>query len=167
MLCLASILVPVWSNANPLNQSQITLDELVKLIPRWEVPRNSPVTVVGDGGRALGHYQIHSIMVRDYNRITGKDVPHVVAFDPNFSEHIAKTVLAHYYRVISSKGHRPTVTHMLYIWNGGGSAWTRVHNPRPDSKQLKLERYAKRALTIINQYTNEQTKRKSPQGTQI
>jgi hypothetical protein len=78
---------------------------------------------VGDGGLAYGLYQIHQVMVDDYNRITGQNVAHEVAFDPNFSNHIAYTVLAHYKAHIERLGKQVTVDHLLFIWNGGGGAW--------------------------------------------
>jgi len=159
-LCLASTLVPQWLNANTL-----TLDEFVSLIPRWEAYSNSPNTVIGDGGSAYGLYQIHNTMVQDYNRITGRKVAHVVAFDPVFSAHIAKTVLAHYTKAIKRKGITPTVDHWLFIWNGGGGAWVRVHNPQQDSKQRNLELYRTRARTIILEYINEKKRRQSPKRT--
>lgn len=158
-LCLASTLVPQWSNANP-----ISLNEFVNLIPYWETSHNSPSTIVGDAGLAYGRFQIHETMVRDYNRITGRKVAHVVAFDPVFSKHIAKTVLEYYSEIIRRRGIVPTTDHWLYIWNGGGGAWTRVSNPRSDNKQRNLERYKRRADKIINQYINEKKRRKSPKG---
>ena len=161
LLCLASTLAPQW-----LNAKQLTLDEFVQLIPKWEAPEGSHFTITGDEGHAYGLYQITEIMVEDYNRITGNQVNHVVAFDPIFSARIAKTVLAHYSRQILDAGYKPNPRHWLYIWNGGGGAWQRVHNPVNDQKQINLERYAKRARIHIKQY-NEEKRRQSPQGTQI
>lgn len=161
LLCLASTLAPQW-----LNAKQLTLDEFVQLIPKWETPEGSHVTITGDEGHAYGLYQITDIMVEDYNRITGNQVAHVVAFDPIFSARIAKTVLAHYSRQILEAGYEPNPRHWLYIWNGGGGAWQRVHNPVNDQKQRNLERYTTRARIHIKQY-NEEKRRQSPQGTQI
>lgn len=158
-LCLVSILAPQWSNANP-----ITINEFVNLIPRWETPHNAHNTIIGDGGRAYGRYQLHSTMVQDYNRITGRQVAHVVAFDPDFSKHIAKTILEYYSGVISRHGIVPTTDHWLFIWNGGGGAWKRVSNPINDNKQINLERYKRRAYPIINKYINEKKRRQSPKG---
>lgn len=152
-------MVPQWSNANP-----ISLNEFVNLIPRWESPSAPHPTIIGDGGLAYGRYQIHHTMVRDYNRITGRKVAHVVAFDPEFSRHIAKTVLEYYSEVIRRQGIVPTVDHWLFIWNGGGGAWVRVQEPINDNKQRNLERYKRRAHKIINQYINEKKRRKSPKG---
>lgn len=117
---------------------------------------------------AYGHYQIHKIMVDDYNRITGNNVEHSAAFDPNFSFVIAFKVLEHYTEHIKRLGEEVTVSHLLYIWNGGGGAWTRVHNPQDDNKQKNLIRYRNRAIPIIIEYINGKEKRRKPtEGTQV
>lgn len=158
LLCLAFTLVPQWSDAN----YKLTLHEFVSLIPNWEVPVNSHPTIVGDGGLAYGYFQIHAVMVQDYNRITGSNVSHEVAFDPEFSWKIAYTVLLHYSKHIHSLGYEVKIDHWLFIWNGGGGAWKRVEYPRNDQKQINLNNYRSRAYPIINQYINEQTKRRKP-----
>jgi hypothetical protein len=160
LLCLAFTLAPLWLNAN--TQKKISLYEFVSLIPLWEVPLNSHPTIVGDGGHGYGLYQIHKIMVEDYNRITGSKVEHTVAFDPNFSFLIAFKVLSHYSKYIRSCGEEVTVNHLLFIWNGGGGAWTRVNNPIDDQKQKNLLRYKSRALPIIKNYINGKEKRRQP-----
>lgn len=147
MLCLVSTLAPASLNANTL-----TLDEFVELVPLWETPKGSHHTIIGDGGYAYGLYQITQSMVDDFNRISGEKVSHVVAFDPVFSQRLCKTVLEHYSRKILAEGYEPSPLHWLYIWNGGGGAWRRVHHPINDQKQLNLERYATRAYEYINQY---------------
>ena len=88
-------------------------------------------------------------MVKDYNRIAGKALVHTDCFDPTISKEIAYTVLSHYSAYIERQGIEPTVKHWLFIWNGGGGAWRRVHNPINDNKQLRLEAYAKRAMTFL------------------
>lgn len=145
-------------------EGSITLKDFVKLIPEWEVYADSPYNVVGDDGAAYGHYQIHKVMVDDYNRITGSTAVHTDAFDPVVSERIAYAVLSHYAKHIQSTGVTPTADHMLFIWNGGGGAWKRVESPRNDQKQINLNTYKSRATPIINKYLNEKKRRQSPQG---
>jgi hypothetical protein len=130
----------------------ITLREFVRLIPYWEVPANSPITIVGDNGAAYGHYQIHAVMVEDYNRITGSKAAHTDAFDPVFSENLAYAILSHYSKHMSAQGIAPTTDHLLYIWNGGGGAWQRVENPQDDQKQVNLKKYRRKANPIILRY---------------
>jgi hypothetical protein len=151
-------LVPQWSNANPT----ITLHEFVSLIPSWEVPRGSNPRIVGDGGMAYGLFQIHQIMVEDYNRITGDTKTHQDAFDPEISRHIAYTVLSHYKAHIERLNKPVTTDHLLFIWNGGGGAWKRVENPINDKKQFNLNTYRSRATPIINNYINAKEKRRKP-----
>lgn len=51
---------------------QITLDDLLDAIRTVETGGEAdPDNCYGDGGRALGAYQIHEIYVRDANRILG------------------------------------------------------------------------------------------------
>lgn len=141
------------------NANGITLDEFVEMVPLWETSESSHHTIVGDGGHAYGLYQITESMVEDFNRITNSKVNHVVAFDPVFSARICKTVLEHYSRAILRAGYKPTLKHWLFIWNGGGGAWRRVHHPIQDQKQVNLERYAHRATTIINQHYEQKKRR--------
>lgn len=130
-------------------KQSIALTDFVSLIPQWEVPSNSSPYIVGDNGAAYGHYQIHEVMVDDYNRITGSKASHRDAFDPETSERMARAVLSHYAQYIHSTGIPPTVDHMLFIWNGGGGAWRRVERPLADQKQTNLNRYRAKALPVI------------------
>jgi hypothetical protein len=123
---------------------------------------------MGDGGLAYGLFQIHQVMVDDYNRITGQNMAHEAAFDPKFSHHLAYTVLSHYKTHIERLGKQVTTDHLLFIWNGGGGAWIRVHHPKNDQKQKNLIRYKNRATPIIIKYINEQAKRRKPkEGAQV
>lgn len=159
-LLLLPLLLVSCCQASP----SITLEDFVKLIPKWEVYPDSPHDVVGDNGAAYGHYQIHKVMVDDYNRITGSKASHTDVFDPAFGQRVAYAVLRHYAKHIQSTGVTPTADHMLFIWNGGGGAWKRVENPINDKKQFNLNTYKRRATPIINNYLNEKKRRQSPQG---
>ena len=148
----------------PSTDNSITLKDFVSLIPKWEVYPDSPYNVVGDNGAAFGLYQIHKVMVDDYNRITGSELIHEDALDPITAEHIAYTILSHYAKHIQSTGVKPTVDHLLFIWNGGGDAWRRVESPRNDQKQINLNTYRSRATPIITKYINEKKRCQSPKG---
>ena len=151
LLCLAFISVPLWLNADT-QKHKLLLNEFVSLIPLWEVPLNSPSNIIGDEGLGYGHYQIHQIMVDDYNRITGQDLLHEDVFDTRVGWAVAHTVLAHYSKHIHSLGQEVKVDHWLFIWNGGGAAWKRVDSPIDDQKQKNLERYRARARIFIHEY---------------
>jgi len=136
--------------AHPLKANEnLSISQFVSKIPLWEVYPNSKPNVIGDGGKAFGYYQITSIMVKDFNRISGEKLSHEDCFDPTISKEIAYTVLSHYSAYIKKQGIEPTVKHWLFIWNGGGGAWRRVEAPRKDYKQQHLEAYAKRAMTFL------------------
>ena len=136
--------------AHPLKANEnLSISQFVSKIPLWEVYPNSKPNVIGDGGKAFGYYQITSIMVKDFNRISGEKLSHEDCFDPTISKEIAYTVLSHYSAYIKKQGIEPTVKHWLFIWNGGGGAWRRVHYPISDSKQLRLEAYAQRAMPFL------------------
>lgn len=163
MLCLVFISVPLWSSVRCEPKTPtITLNDFVALIPHWEVNNIHNSSIVGDNGRAFGLYQIHDIMVQDYNRITGSQAVHEDAFNTEFSRELAYKVLFHYKTHIESLGVEVTIDHLLFIWNGGGGAWKRVQTPIDDQKQRNLIRYKNRATPIIVDYINEQKKRRKP-----
>ena len=134
-------LVALWSN-----DKEKIINEVVEIIPKIEVPVGSPPTIRGDNGKAYGLYQIHLIMAMDYARISGKTINLEAVFIPEVAEEVCRTVLSHYARHIESQGYTVTYKHLLFIWNGGGGAWRRVHNPINDPKQRNLLRYYERAL---------------------
>lgn len=151
MKIILLFLIPfIGIQANEL--SKLTLNELVHLIPLWEVPPNAPLNIEGDNGKAYGHYQITPIMVADFNRISGKAYRHEDCFDITKSREIATVVLTHYANHIVSQGYTLRVSHLLFIWNGGGGAWRRVNCPVDDIKQQRLERYYDKAMVFINKF---------------
>ena len=141
----------------PANDEPLTIEEFTALIPEWEVAKTDPDNVVGDNGRAYGRYQIHKVMVDDYNRISGKTAKHSDAFDPEFSQELAKVVLTHYAKHIQSKGITLNSDHLLYIWNGGGGAWKRVENPIDDQKQRNLKVYSTKATVVLRSFRSNKT----------
>lgn len=100
---------------------------------------------------ANGCLQIRPIMLADYVRITGDhSIKHSDLISTGTSDiytarklsyKVAEAVLEHYMRHIERKGYEVYVKHLVFIWNGGGSAWKRVEYPKQDDKQRNLERY--------------------------
>ena len=86
---------------------------------------------------AKGSLQIREIMIADYNRITNQNLPHDIAYNRAFAYLVAREIFYHYMQDIEN----PTAKHLAFIWNGGGSAWKRVDNPKNDKKQKNLDRY--------------------------
>jgi len=102
-----------------------------------KVESNQDKYAINEKENALGCLQIRPIMVKDYNRITGEDLPHEVVYNRSTAYITAYTIFSHYMKGID----KPNAKHLAFIWNGGGSAWRRVEIPRNDIKQLRLEAY--------------------------
>ena len=107
-----------------------------------KVESNGRANAVGDQGKAFGILQIHSIMVREANRLGHTNYVHQDMFNASKSRHVAKTVLESYARQIQAKTGRPaTLKELSFIWNGGASRWQRVNSPLNDTTQRNLESY--------------------------
>jgi soluble lytic murein transglycosylase-like protein len=102
-----------------------------------KVESNQNPYAINKKENALGCLQIRPIMIADYNRITGEDLPHDIAYNKAMAYIIAQEIFFHYMKGIE----KPNAKHLAFIWNGGGSAWRRVDAPRDDLKQKKLEIY--------------------------
>ena len=131
------------------NLSATTIHEILNAI-EW-VESRKDTSAYNASEDANGCLQIRPIMLADYVRITGDhSIKHSDLISTNTSEiyrarelsyKVAEAVLWHYARHIQRKGYDVCVQHMVFIWNGGGSAWKRVEYPMPDYKQQNLELY--------------------------
>ena len=124
-------------------EADVTITDVIYAIEEVESNRNP--YAINKQENALGCLQIRPIMIADYNRITGEDLAHDVAYNRSMAYIIAQEIFFHYMKGIEN----PTAKHLAFIWNGGGGAWRRVHYPISDSKQLRLEAYAQRAMTFL------------------
>ena len=116
------------------------VDRLVEALVRTESRGNA--SAVGDNGKALGILQIHEVMVKDFNRITGNNYRHEDMFDEVKAREVARGVLNFYAKHIEKTTNRKaTEKELSFIWNGGGGAWSRVASPMSDTKQKNLEAY--------------------------
>ena len=116
----------------------------------WEESRKN-TSAYNASEDANGCLQIRPIMLADYVRITGDDsIKHEDLISTGTSDiytarklsyKVAEAVLEHYMRHIERKGYEVYVKHLVFIWNGGGSAWWRVEYPKQDDKQRNLEIY--------------------------
>jgi len=116
-------------------EASVTITDVINAIE--EVESNCDPYAINKQENALGCLQIRPIMIADYNRITGEDLAHNVAYNRAMAYIIAQEIFYHYMKGIEN----PTAKHLAFIWNGGGSAWRRVDSPRSDSKQRNLEVY--------------------------
>ena len=116
-------------------EASVTITDVIYAIEEVESNRNPHA--INTQENALGCLQIRPIMIADYNRITGEDLAHDVAYNRSMAYIIASTIFNHYMKGIEN----PNAKHLAFIWNGGGGAWRRVNSPRSDSKQRNLEVY--------------------------
>jgi len=88
------------------------------------VESNHNPAAVGDGGRALGHLQIHAAVVLDVNRAYLTDYAHRDMHDPEY----ARAVFNHYLALWATEerlGRPVTDEDRARIWNGGPNGWRR------------------------------------------
>ena len=116
-------------------EASVTITDVIYAIEEVESNRNPHA--INKQENALGCLQIRPIMIADYNRITGEDLAHDVAYNRSMAYIIAQEIFFHYMKGIEN----PTAKHLAFIWNGGGGAWRRVDNPQNDQKQENLNIY--------------------------
>ena len=116
-------------------EASVTITDVIYAIEEVESNRNP--YAINKQENALGCLQIRPIMIADYNRITKENLSHDVAYNRSMAYIIASTIFNHYIKGIEN----PTAKHLAFIWNGGGSAWKRVDNPKEDRKQKMLDSY--------------------------
>ena len=116
-------------------EASVTITDVIYAIEEVESNRNPHA--INKQENALGCLQIRPIMIADYNRITGEDLSHDVAYNRSMAYIIAQEIFFHYMKGIEN----PTAKHLAFIWNGGGGAWRRVDNPQEDTKQKMLDIY--------------------------
>lgn len=119
-------------------EASVTITDVIYAIE--EVESNRDPYAINIQENALGCLQIRPIMIADYNRITKENLSHDVAYNRAMAYIIASTIFNHYIKGIKN----PTAKHLAFIWNGGGSAWKRVDNPKKDRKQKMLDSYWKK-----------------------
>ena len=116
-------------------EANVTITDVIHAIE--EVESNRDPYAINAKENALGCLQIRPIMIADYNRITKENLSHDIAYNRAMAYIIASTIFNHYIKGIRN----PNAQHLAFIWNGGGSAWRRVDNPKDDSKQKMLDAY--------------------------
>ena len=116
-------------------EADVTITDVIYAIEEVESNRNPHA--INTQENALGCLQIRPIMIADYNRITGEDLAHDVAYNRSMAYIIASTIFNHYMKGIE----KPNAKHLAFIWNGGGGAWRRVDYPQKDTKQKMLDIY--------------------------
>lgn len=98
------------------------------------VESNNDPDAVGDGGRAIGLYQIHLAYWKDGTRLLGVKWPYGQAKDPCKAKEVVRAYLCHY-------GKGKSLLDMARIHNGG---------PRGHTKQATVK-YARRIANVLEQ----------------
>ena len=111
-ICLI-VLAPAWFaavSAQAAATDPNDIERLLDAIARIESHYDS--NAVGDGGRALGAYQIHRVYWEEGTAFLGVDWPHRDATDPKKARRVVKAYLLHY-------GNGKSLIEMARIHNGG------------------------------------------------
>jgi soluble lytic murein transglycosylase-like protein len=85
-----------WQVATAKTSGEVKLEELLDAIAKVE-SRSNP-DAVGDGGRAIGSYQIHRLYWIDGTRFLGVDWSYDQATDPTKARAVVRAYLSHYGR---------------------------------------------------------------------
>ena len=127
--------------------SATTVMDVIHAIEKVE--SNQDPYAINEKENALGCLQIRPIMLADYNRITGQNLPHEAVYNRSIAYIIAREIFAHYTKGIENVNAK----HLTSIWNGGGSAWRYVDNPNYGKPHVRknLEIYWQKVLTQLEQ----------------
>jgi hypothetical protein len=137
---LVWLVVTAWppvggvQNVGQTDPGQINL--LLDAIAQMESGDNP--SVIGDGGRASGLYQIHRAYWADGTRFLGVDWGYEQAADPAKAKEVVKAYLLHY-------GQGCSLLEMARIHNGG---------PNGHKRQSTLE-YARRIAWILENMSRQ------------
>ena len=131
-MCL--ILTPVAAVAQTSDESGI--NRLLDAIARVESNRDS--RAVGDGGRALGAYQIHQCYWKDGTKFLGVDWNYDQAKDPTKARAVVRAYLRHY-------GRGRNLIQKARIHNGG---------PRGHRKKATLK-YTRKIAEVLKRSEEE------------
>ena len=128
-LCLV-VLMPAWVAAASASAATVDPNDIERLLDAIaRIESHGDPKAVGDGGRALGVYQIHRAYWQDGTELLGVDWPHRDATDPKKARRVVKAYLRHY-------GKGKSLLEMARIHNGG---------PHGDKRKATLP-YARKIL---------------------
>jgi hypothetical protein len=104
---------------------------------------------VGDGGRAIGKYQIHNAVVDDVNRIYETNFTYADRLNENKQKQLVILYLSHYCRIYTERtGNDADYMIAAKIWNAGPS-YVLEHKNRHS-----VECYATRVNNLIKERKN-------------
>jgi hypothetical protein len=128
-VCLV-VLALAWFAAVSAQAAAVDPNDIERLLDAIaRIESHCDPNAVGDGGRALGAYQIHRVYWEEGTGLLGVDWPHRDATDPKKARRVVKAYLLHY-------GKGRSLLEMARIHNGG---------PHGHEKEATL-RYARKIL---------------------
>ena len=99
-----------------------------------QIESNNTDSVIGDGGRAYGRYQIHDICVKGSGLKDLLGYTHADMFDSTKAEHVFwATMGVHSYTFARRHGRYPSYEELARMWNGGPNG----HNMKATLGYLK------------------------------
>ena len=111
-LCLV-VLMPAWVAAASARAAAVDPNDIERLLDAIaRIESRCDPNAVGDGGRALGTYQIHRVYWEDGTKLLGVDWRHRDATNPKKARCVVKAYLLHY-------GNGKSLLEMARIHNGG------------------------------------------------
>ncbi|MCL5282556.1 MAG: transglycosylase SLT domain-containing protein [Planctomycetes bacterium] len=107
------VLVPAWFAVASAQATAVDPNDIERLLDAIaRIESQGDPKAVGDGGRALGAYQIYRVYWEEGTELLGVDWPHRDAADPQKARRVAKAYLLHY-------GKGKSLVEMARIHNGG------------------------------------------------
>jgi hypothetical protein len=107
------VLVPAWFAAASASAATVNPNDIERLLDAIaRIESRCDPNAVGDGGRALGAYQIHRVYWEDGTKLLGVDLPHRDATNPKKARRVVNAYLLHY-------GKGKSLLEMARIHNGG------------------------------------------------
>ena len=146
-LCLV-VLMPAWvAAASAAAVDPNNIERLLDAIARIESHGNP--NAVGDGGRALGVYQIHRAYWEDGTALLGVNWPHRDATDPKKARRVVKAYLLHY-------GRGKSLLEMARIHMAGRTG-TKKRPPCATRERFWRTEVCRRASTLRRLHTSPST----------
>ena len=114
-------------------------DRLLNAIEKVESGGNA--AAVGDGGKAVGAYQIWPIRVQEVNRVSGRHYRLIDRLDRAKSRQMCQIYLDWADRQNTVKGHKLTEIELARCWNGGN--WSSWKNKNTENYKNKIKKVYK------------------------
>lgn len=98
----------------------IEIEPLEKLADKIAMVETLDKDIIGDGGDAIGHFQIHQAMLTDFNRYYGKEYTHEEMHDRDKGKEVCIGMLKLGIKLYKDKyNQNPDTENLARMWNGG------------------------------------------------